>query len=266
MRPESTHRLLLVACTLVTAIGLAACGADDGNSDQPMGPQDGTTTFEEEWPTDLAAVMTQVYLDPEGDQVQMPVEQAGPPYDQIMVFPAIDVTAISMGVEGDFLYMRIDFAGTIPTAAVYVPAEGQIEEQWARNQGTNVSVNADGDIQTGGGGEGVNGVDIFFAVGFDYGNFTNVYANYGFPSGDLHQNTGQSIGELGDGGQGSDFVVVRYHIAEFTEFFPPGATVEIGSWSEAESFNRDGSLKYHHFAFDRVIEDETFEIPAVSAP
>ena len=68
-------------------------------------------------------------------------------------------------------------------------------------------------------------------------------------------------GELGEGGQGFDYVLVRYKIDELGAYFPLGSTIELGSWSEGESFNSDGTLKYHHFAFDRAIDGGRWSIP-----
>lgn len=42
--------------------------------------------------------------------------------------------------------------------------------------------------------------------------------------------------------------------------FPVGTTVQMGSWSEAESYDAGNTLKYHHFAFDRVLEFEDWLI------
>ena len=69
-------------------------------------------------------------------------------------------------------------------------------------------------------------------------------------------------GELGQGGPGHDFVFVRYDVSDLGSFFPHGQSVDIGSWSETESFDADGELKYHHFAFDRVIDGGVWAIPA----
>ena len=56
----------------------------------------------------------------------MPVEQAGPPYSGPVPYPPVDITRISLGIEGDFLYMRVDFAGVIPTERFKVQASGEI--------------------------------------------------------------------------------------------------------------------------------------------
>lgn len=115
------------------------------------------------------------------------------------------------------------------------------------------------------GGEGVSGIDIYFAVKFDYrygiyGN--NVYCNYDFPDGDLHFPEGQLIGELFEGSPGFTYALVRYDISNLGPFFVIGTTVDVGSWSEAESFNQDDTLKYHHFAYDRAIDGGSWTIPA----
>ena len=243
-------------CLLATLIAVA-CGGRDA-FDDGMGPEQ--FTFDAPWPGDVRSVFTTSFVDGRGDQEALPPEMAGPPYSGPVPFGSVDVTDISLGVQGAFLYMRVDYAAPIPTDLVHIVSAGEVEEQWVRNQGMNIALNAD-DSMSGVGGEGVHGIDIFFAVSFDFGIASDIYVNWGFPDGDLHNATGHAAGELGQGGPGFDFAVVRYDVSGLGEFFPRGATVDIGSWSEAESFNADGSLKYHHFAFDRVIEEMTWSIP-----
>ena len=72
------------------------------------------------------------------------------------------MTNVQLGVDGDWLYMRVDYYGVIPAAGVAIAADGEIEAQTVGGQGMNFAMNTDGDIQTGGGGEGVSGIDIFF--------------------------------------------------------------------------------------------------------
>jgi hypothetical protein len=235
---------------------LGACGGGDPTG--PGGPD--AFTYSEPWPNDVAPILTTVFVDGQGDQEALPPEMAGPPYSGVVRFPSVDVVRVAMGIEGDFLFMRVDFAGQIPTDVVHIPQNGEVEEQWVHNQGMNVSVNSDGDLETGGGGEGVSGVDIFFAVSFDFGVRSQIYANYGFPTGDLHEAQGEEEAELGQGGPGYTYAIVRYRIADIRSYVPAGATVEVGAWSEAESFDAAGSLKYHHFAFDRVIDHQTWTI------
>ncbi len=237
--------VLLLLCLLNL---LSACGGDP--VDTNTGPE--THSYDEAWPENMDDLWSLDIQDPAGDQVQMPPEQAGPPYQEIVPFPSVDVTRIRMGADADFVYLRVEYATTIPTAPVAIAAEGEVEAQTVGNQGMNVALNTDGDIQTGGGGEGVNGIDIFFALGFDFGRSANVYANWNFDGGDLHFPTYQELGELGEGGPGHDYALARYSRAEMAAVMPTGVGVDWGSWSEAESFNADGSLKYHHFAFDQL--------------
>jgi hypothetical protein len=233
------------------------CGSEGGND--PTGPD--VSTFDAPWPANMSAVLTTSFSDPSGDQIALPPEMDAPPYSGPVDFPPVDITGISVGVDGDFLYMRVDYAGIIPSHVIVIPPDGEVEEQSVGNQGMNIALNVDGDAQTGGGGEGVDGIDIFFAVGFDYGISHNVYVNWDFPDGDVHHNQHHAEGELGEGGPGYDYALVRYDISDLGSFFPRGQTVDIGSWSEAESFNADGSLKYHHFAFDLAIDGGSWTIP-----
>lgn len=248
-------RLALIG-TAITLGGVVAC--DDSQPEGPSGPE--PFTYDAPWPDDLNAVFDASFADPSGDQEGLPPEMAGPPYSGPVLFPSIDVTDVRLGVDGDFLYMRVQFAGPVPSDVVHVAQAGEVEEQWVKNQGMNVAANVDGDEATGGSGEGVSGIDIFFAVSFDYGVQAQIYANYEFPDGDVHHHQNQIVGELGPGGPGHDFAVARYDVSSLGAFFPRGTTVEVGSWSEAESFNADGSLKYHHFAFDRVIDGGLWSI------
>lgn len=237
-------------------VGTVAC-AGGGDSTGPEG-----TTFDAPWPSNLNAVLTTTFTDPQGDQELLPPDQDGPPYSAPVAFPSVDITSIAVGVDGAFLYMRVDYAGVIPVDPAYIAPSGEIEEQWVTNQGMNIALNVDGDVGTGGGGEGVSGIDIFFAVSFDFGDRSLIYVNWDFPDGDLHHNVSQMDGELGDGGPGEDYAVVRYDISNLGAFFPRGETVDIGSWSEAESYDApNGNLMYHHFAYDRVIDGGTWLLP-----
>ena len=254
------HKPLISVFFLTMIFGVVSCGGGGGSDGQSSGPVEGYVTFSDPWPADVSAVVTPVLLDGANDQVAMPVEQAGPAYGPVRFAP-VDITAISLGVDGNYLYMRVDYDGVIPTAPFEIVENPPVERQFVKNQGMNIALNVDDDIATGGGGEGgIYGIDIFFAVGFDYGSISNVYVNWDFVGGDLHLAQGHALGELGEGGQGYDYVIVRFDISALGSFFPQGSTVDIGSWSEAESFNSDGSLKYHHFAFDEVTAT-TWTIP-----
>lgn len=266
MKSNSKWRLALNAIFVVAApfLLLVGCPGDDDNTG--LGP--GAFQYNEPWPADTDALMSFFLEDDAYDQI---AKQAGPAYGPVE-FLSIDLTEVSLGIDqlinsdGDtvtFLYMRVEFVGAIPDQPVHIlpDTSGTIEDQFVKNQGMNIALNTDDNMGTGGGGEGVSGIDIFFAVNFEYGVRAQIYANFGFAEGDLHIASGQIEGELGEGGSGYDYAVVRYKVSEVADYFPLGVTVDIGSWSEAESFNADGTLKYHHFAFDRLPGDTTWFVP-----
>jgi hypothetical protein len=230
-------------------------GGRGGNDQVDSGPP---------WPSNPEVVLTTTFSDPTGDLEALPVGQDGPPYSGPVDFPQVDVTQVKLGVSDGHLYLRIQFSAPLPTAEVHILPAGEIEEQWVRSQGFSFSLNSDNNGATGGAGEGVSGVDLFFALGFRYssgGSQTLAYANWSFPDGDIHHNARTVEGQLGAGGPGSDFALVRYPIATMGSYFPRGNTVAVGAWSEAESSSAGGARKYHHFAFDRVITNGTWAIP-----
>ena len=107
----------------------------------------------------------------------------------------------------------------------------------------NDSTGASGEAQ---GGQSFPGIDIYFALLIRYGDSNPIapYANYDIPSGDVHIFNGHIEGEWRGGGPGYTYMIARYNISGLGEWFPVGSTVDVGSWSEAES------NLYHHFAFD----------------
>lgn len=246
----------IILVPMLILLLVSSCSKDEEDQDGLTNPEIIT-----DWPADMAAILTAAFPDSANDLIALPVAQEGPPYSGPVSYPAVDVTNISLGIDSIYLYMRVDFTGTIPTTPVQITASGEVESQIVKKQGMNISLNTDNDIQTGSGGAGIAGVDIFFAVGFEYGLHNLVYANYDFPASDIHNNNQHLEGILGEGGPGYKFVIVRYDISGLGSFLPLGTTVQIGSWSEAESYNADGSVKYHHFAFDPFIAT-TWAIPA----
>ena len=233
-------RLGLALCVLA----LTGCGGGSGGSN---GGSDGdayinSVVFSDPWPSDIHSVYTLTSSEPSGD---LDIAPGGtPPYSEPVNYPPVDVTGLSMGIMEDFLYIRFDFAGVIPVAEDPVAASGEVETQTVLGQSISVNFNSDGDLATGAGGEGIDGIDIFFAFSLDYGHPPYVYANYGFPDGDIHHHLGHSDGELGEGGPGYDYVVLRFRISDFADYLPRGETLDYGGWSEAESD------LYHHYAFD----------------
>lgn len=211
------------------------------------------------WPTSYGEILTASVTDPPNDLVKAP--QDAPPYSTPVSYPAIDVTRVSFGFRGKYLYLRVDFAGVLPKTVVSIPRTGDIEPQTVARQGFNLSVDADNSDATGTFGEGIAGIDIFYALGLYYGDRTIAYANYDFPPpgdphyGDVHYNRGHLEGEVGEGGPGSSYLIVRFDTSSLGAYVPRGTTVEVGGWSEAES-----SL-YHHFAFDPLVHGTWFIPP-----
>lgn len=189
---------------------------------------------------DDPAIFTTVVTDPTGDLLYMP---ESPP--TIPDYPAVDLREMALGVSNDgWFYLRFSFNGTLPTAPPVVNGET------VTRQGFNVSMNTDDNPYSGGNGPGVSGIDVYYAVAFEYGaDPTDAnrapYANYGVTS-DVHVYAGQATGEFRSGGPGYDFVVFRFDASAMGQWFPRGSTVQYGAWSEAES------ASYHHFAFDQL--------------
>lgn len=198
------------------------------------------------WPSDYTSIFTYTISDESNDLVLANSDQ--PPH--LVQFAPMDVTKIQLGFSGDYLYVRVDYADTIPTAPVVLEANDTVEAQTIKNQSISIVIDTDNSDATGASGESVKGVDIFFALNFLYGSYSMQYANFDFPGTDIHIYNGDTKGELGAGGPGTTYAVVRYKRADFSTFLSPGKTVEIGGWAESESYDDKDSLKYHHFAFD----------------
>jgi hypothetical protein len=192
------------------------------------------------WPGDYASIFTYTINDP-GSNFDGIISEAPAYIDEIDYLP-INVIKVSLGVEGKYLYMRLDYAGDIPPIPVGVTPSGNVEAQTIEAQGTNIALEVDNNPNT-----GAIGTDIFFAINFDYGQRTQVYANYDFSgTDDIHENNQHLDGELGDGGMGYDYVLVRYDTSGLGEYFPRGDTVTIKFWSEAQSD------LYHHYDFEEI--------------
>ena len=192
------------------------------------------------WPQDYTSIFSYA-IDDEGSDFDEDISGA-PSYIDEINYPAINVTKVSLGVEDNYLYMRLNYAGEVPSLPFQITASGNIEAQIVEAQGTNIALEVDNNPDT-----GAIGVDIFFAVNFDYGERTQVYANYDFSgTDDIHDNNQHIEGELGEGGMGYDYVVVRYDTSQMGQFFPRGSMVMMEFWSEAESD------LYHHFDFEEI--------------
>jgi hypothetical protein len=246
--PGKLPRVLPMAAVLVTLAGamLAGCSSGETEATQPEPPGD--------VPTNLDEILTFEISDEVGD---LEVAEGGgaPPWG-VPDYPPADLESIRLGVADGYLYMRVEFAGTIPRGPVHLQASGAMEEQIVQEQGMNVSLDVDNNDATGGPG----GVDIFFAVAPRYKWDVLVYANWDFAEGDMDQARQQRDGQLVAGGRGYDYVVVRYPVGDLGFYFPMGETVGVMAWSEAESVDPQGNVLYHHFAFDPVA-DTTWTIP-----
>ena len=160
----------------------------------------------------------------------------------VIPYPPADITGVYAAVSGNYLYVKFTFNALIPTGVQSV--SGQV----VTGQGTNLSLDSDNNPLTGAAGDGIAGVDIFFAVNITYGASRPLkpYANFGFPSGNIHNNTGSLTGAYRSGGPGYSHVVARWDISGLGAYFPRSTLVKAGSWSEAPS------TQYHHFAYDAV--------------
>lgn len=198
------------------------------------------------WPDSYDNIFTYTIVDQVDDLVLASSEAPA----NIIPFPPMDVRKVSLGLNGGYLYMRVDYADTIPSAQVEIPASATVEHQWVRNQSVSIVIDSDNSDATGASGDSVKGVDIFFALNFAYGSYTLHYANFDFPTTDIHKYNGSTKGEFGEGGVGTDYAVIRFNQSDISSFIAPGKSVEIGGWAESESVDESGERKYHHFAFD----------------
>lgn len=221
---------LLPLCCLLFA--LWSCNKDD-NETAP-------------WPEEYESIFSYTITDSEGDLILANSEAPNHLYQ----FAPMDVKSIQIGLNGEYLYIRADYADTIPFEQVTVEESDTTELQHVRNQSISVVIDADNSDATGAAGDSVKGVDLFFAINFIYGSYSMQYANFDFPDGNIHNNTGTTKGELGAGGPGTTFAIVRYKLSDISTYISAGKSVEIGGWAESESYKPDGSKSYHHFAFD----------------
>jgi hypothetical protein len=258
-----TTRAKPLALLLLGALGLGlaaeGCGGS-GGSGGGGGPTSGVgapsieVVKPNDWAADTAAILSEVYADPAGDyETQHPGD--APPL--LIPHPPGDATRISWGIEGDFLYLRLDFAAPIPQAPVPVAALGGVGPQTVQGQSVSLVINADNSTSTGGGASPwLEGVDLFVALNLRYGSDNLAYINYDFLDGDLHKHQHQIDGVVGEGGPGTTFVVARYDISSVpTSFLPRGATVGVGSWVESES------ELFHEMAVDTVLVHQTWLVP-----
>ena len=99
------------------------------------------------WPEDYTSIHTFTVNDP-GSSFAGEVPGV-PAYIDEVDYPAVNVTTASLGIDSDYLYIRLDFAANIPPFPVMISTEGNIEEQIIASQRTVVAFNTDADGDTG---------------------------------------------------------------------------------------------------------------------
>ena len=252
---------ILLLGALALGLGLAAegCGGSSGGGaggDPALGTGAPSIVVSKpsDWPADTAPLLSEVHADASGDFLTLHPGEAPP---VLIPHAPGDATRISFGIEGNYLYLRLDFAALIPQAPVPVPAVGSVGPQTVEGQSVSLVINADGDTKTGGGASPwLEGVDLFVALNLRYGTDNLAYINYDFLDGDLHKHQGQVRGVVGEGGPGTTFVVARYDISSVPQaFLPRGSAVQAGSWVESESD------LFHEMAVDTVLTDQTWLVP-----
>lgn len=236
MRAGILYGLVVVPVFVaLSAFVLAGCG----NGELSMWPRHPWPP----WPNDYGVIFSKFITDPSNDLV--PFMPDSPPYP--VSYSPVDVTQVSLGVLGNYFYIRVDYTGTIPTASVDISEDPPVESQTVGEHDTTVLMDVDNDGMTG----GAMGEEVFFQVRFNYGRDTLVGAAYDpVPGTDNYQSWFE--GEFGEGGPGHDYVIIRYDVAKLGNLFPRGTNVQVISWSEAMSFDSSGNEFYHHFAFDDV--------------
>lgn len=149
-----------------------------------------------------------------------------------LAYPPLDLTELSFGTAGGYLYLRVDLAAPIPAGPVPLSRDGEIEAQLIHEQAFLLQVETDGDEQTG----AEEGVDIVFAITIEYGKPIDIQARFDFVEGDVTRYRGYVDGEFGGGGPGKAHVIVRYDTSSIpVAFWPFGSTVELRGRSTARS-------------------------------
>jgi len=216
---------LSVLTVLVATFFLIACSSSDSILDSP---------YEADWVGDASAAMAESLSDPTDD---FELGDGGaPPYSSPVAYSPIDVTQVVFGLVGNYLYLQLDFNGIIPTGPQTIPASGEVEQQHVLSQSFNFAMDTDRSDATGGSGGGIDGVDLCFGVRVDYGSSLQMDATYGVPSGPARTSGPQLQGELGAGGPGTNYVLMRFDVSGISPtILPRGESVEVGGWAVAAS-------------------------------
>lgn len=186
------------------------------------------------WPEDLELIWLYNITDPLGDFENVS-EIEGP--QTIIPYPPCDILSVKWGIHGEFFYLQVEYADIIPNQNV------SIQSNLVHGQSMSVAFDTDNNSSSG----TLWGVEVFFAVGYIYEESSvKVYAGFDFLNEDIHSMQRSEPGELGFGGIGYDYVIVRYNLTILGDAFPGGYFTPWWSWSEAESDI------FHHFALDEL--------------
>ena len=252
--------VIWVSAVLALSVATPGCGGgSSGGGGAPSGAPavnggQVSPRASEPWPSDLTSTLTEVRLDLTGDWIT----GVGTDPDLVIPYAPTDVVRSAYGVDDDFFYLRLEFAGTIPSVPQDIPGNPpDFVSQTATGQVSSFVINTDGNDTSGGqANPWANGVEIFFAFVIEYGLRIDIYANYDFANDDLHQHRQQVLGELGAGGPGTNFMLMRWDVSQLPPaFFPRGQTVTVGQWTEGET------NLIHEMAIDTAIEHGTWTIP-----
>ena len=168
------------------------------------------------WPVDYIPILTDQFPDPAGDEIV----PAGS-------YPPVDVTNLALGVFEDYLYIRVEYSAPIPTTAQDVAGIWPAPAESVTDQSFVLYVDLDAGT----------GYDMAFVCKLRYGEGYTIYILNAVIQASLDPLEG--IGELGEGGSGFDFLIVRYDVSRLGSLFPRGATVWVDFWSRAEDIDVD---------------------------
>lgn len=223
---------------VVAFLGLFICACGGGGGGNTQGSPNFFPQFNETPPADALSL-----IDP-ADDLQLAPEGAPA---AVIPYPPCDLLRVYLWRSGNYLYLRAEFNGTIPTAPPVVAGEAV--------DGVSVSVYMDADsnyntglkISNSVSGVGL-GVNILYGItmrpasqpanpavaSYDPGTAADSYAS-------------TLIGEFRGGGPGYNFACARYPLSKILgKDYVPGATATF--FASAET----ASTHYHHFAYDET--------------
>jgi hypothetical protein len=180
----------------------------------------------------------------------------GPP--SVVPIPHTDITRMQLWRSGDWLFLRVDFAGDIPaTASPVVQGENLV------TSGVSVTMDSDHSYDTG--AHNLNlvdqvalGVDLVFAIQVSYA--TNASPMGGayvlYDIGAITDRFGGTAqGELRGGGPGTSYLCARWPLSAIPpKYWVVGTPALLMGSAETESTH------YHHYAYDATLT-KTWSLP-----